>query len=106
MEFRRVLFRSEILDENRLDEEQRGHVETIRQSGESLLAIINGILDFSKIEAGRMMLESAPFDLKSTASKVLKLVWPQARGRGLRSEGRREGKEGGRTGRAGGSREQ
>ncbi|HET7409080.1 MAG TPA: histidine kinase dimerization/phospho-acceptor domain-containing protein, partial [Paracoccaceae bacterium] len=78
-----IIGMEEILTETALDDEQRGHVETIRQSGESLLVIINGILDFSKIEAGRMVLENAPFDLKATAEEVLNLVWPTARERGL-----------------------
>ena len=52
-----------LLDSN-LNAEQRGYVETIHDSGESLLVIINDILDFSKIEAGRIELECAPFDIE------------------------------------------
>ena len=78
-----IIGMTEILSETRLDGEQRGIVGTIRQSGESLLVIINDLLDFSKIEAGRMTLESVPFDLRATAEDVLKLVWPKARARGL-----------------------
>jgi len=46
-----------------IDEQQRGYIEVIRSSGDSLLAIISDILDFSKIEGGMMDLESLPFDL-------------------------------------------
>ena len=78
-----IIGMTEILAETGLDAEQRDHVETIRQSGETLLVIINGILDFSKIEAGRMVLESAPFDLRAAAEDLVKLIWPKARERGL-----------------------
>ena len=37
-----------------LTPEQREYAETVRHSGEALLAIINDILDFSKIEAGKL----------------------------------------------------
>ena len=47
-----------------LNKEQRDYAETIRNSGDALLAIINDILDFSKIEAGKMDLEHQPFDLR------------------------------------------
>ena len=49
-----------------LNPRQKECVETIRNSGEALLAIINNILDLSKIEGGMMELEQQPFALQST----------------------------------------
>ena len=46
-----------------LDEDQRRFAETVRTSGEALLALLSDILDFSKIEAGKLELESLDFDL-------------------------------------------
>jgi len=57
-----------------LSEEQRSHVITIRNSGESLLHIINDILDLSKIEAGKLQLENISFDLRSTVGDVMKIL--------------------------------
>ena len=57
-----------------LTEEQRSHLITIRNSGESLLHIINDILDLSKIEAGKLQLENISFDLRSTVGDVLKVL--------------------------------
>ena len=54
-----------------LTEEQVSFVETIRQSGDNLLTIINEILDFSKIESGSMELESLSFDLIPSLEEVL-----------------------------------
>ena len=66
-----------MLDTN-LDEEQRDYVETIVQSGESLLAIINDILDFSKIEAGRIELERYPFSLSTVIENTMDLLAAKA----------------------------
>jgi PAS domain S-box-containing protein len=63
--------------------EQRDFAETIRTSGDALLAIINDILDFSKIEAGRMELETQPFDLRECVESAVDLLAGKAREKGL-----------------------
>lgn len=68
-----VLGMAELLDDNRLDSEQKDYVRTIRKSGENLLSIINDILDFSKIESGKLELENAPFRIAELIEEVLVL---------------------------------
>ncbi|MBS0360566.1 MAG: PAS domain S-box protein, partial [Proteobacteria bacterium] len=46
---------------------QRERLDIIRQSGESLLAILNDVLDLSKIEAGKLELEETEFDIEELA---------------------------------------
>ena len=40
---------------------QREYLETVKESAESLLGLLNGILDFSKVESGKLELEKQPF---------------------------------------------
>jgi PAS domain S-box-containing protein len=68
-----------LLLETELTPTQHEYVETLRTSGESLLAIINDILDFSKIEAGQLKLNQFPFDLRSCVEEALDLLSPKAR---------------------------
>jgi len=63
--------------------EQREQLETARQSGEALLAVINDILDVSKIEAGELVLEVAPFILRDCVAGALRLVEEKAADKGL-----------------------
>ncbi len=51
----------ELLSHTSLDSRQHDFVVTLRESGNSLLSIINNVLDFSKIEASKMELETTPF---------------------------------------------
>jgi signal transduction histidine kinase/CheY-like chemotaxis protein len=53
----------ELLQGTALSAEQKQMVEIIRQSGISLLDVINDILDYSKIEAGKMTIETTRFAL-------------------------------------------
>lgn len=71
-----------LLDTN-LTHEQREYTETVRRSGEALLAIINDILDFSKIEAGRLDLEIIDLDVREVVEDVAGLLAQQAHKKGL-----------------------
>jgi signal transduction histidine kinase/CheY-like chemotaxis protein len=57
---------------NQLDGETRDHLETVKQSAESLLGILNDILDFSKIESRRLEFESVSFPLVDMINDMLK----------------------------------
>ena len=57
-----VLGMTELAAPRRLQPEQKGYLNTVKQSGDCLLHLINDILDFSKIEAGKLELEDIPFN--------------------------------------------
>ncbi len=78
-----VIGMTSLLRDLELTPEQRDYVETIRVSGESLLAIINDILDFSKIEAGRVEFEKHPFSPRTCIEESLELVSAKASEKGL-----------------------
>ena len=73
-----VLGMAQLLEDTKLNEEQRDFVRLTRSSGEALLSIINDILDFSKIEAGKLEIEPHPFNLEHMVSDVAELLAPKA----------------------------
>ncbi len=74
---------TELLSETPMDEEQRLYVNTIRNSGEALLVIINDVLDYSKIEADKLILHPEQFDLERCILEVAMLLQPSVRDKGL-----------------------
>jgi signal transduction histidine kinase/DNA-binding response OmpR family regulator len=74
-----VIGLANLLLQSSLNQEQQDLVQTICQSGESLLTIINDILDFSKIEAGRLVLESIEFFLAEQLDLAMNLHAEAAR---------------------------
>ncbi|MDZ7740616.1 MAG: response regulator [Bacteroidota bacterium] len=57
-----------------LNELQTERIQDIKQSGESLLDIINEILDISKIEADKLELENIEFSIREVLEKVTRLL--------------------------------
>ena len=78
-----VIAMTGLLLETTLTPEQREFTETIRNSGNALLAIINDILDFSKIESGKLTLETQPFNLRECVEDALDLLAANAAQKGL-----------------------
>ncbi|MCB0181765.1 MAG: response regulator, partial [Anaerolineae bacterium] len=73
-----VIGMADLLRDTSLTRDQHYFTETIRQSSEDLLAIIDSILDFSKIEAGKLELEEKRFDLRDCVESALSFLAPQA----------------------------
>ncbi|WP_167730426.1 response regulator [Terasakiella sp. SH-1] len=72
-----------LLMDTGLNEEQHHFAETIRQSGEALLRIINDILDYTKIEIGKLELEESQFDMVQLCESVVDLMTSKAMEKGL-----------------------
>jgi PAS domain S-box-containing protein len=78
-----VLGMLELLSLGRLDAEQRTTLEVVRESGKSLLRIIDDILDFSKIEAGRLEVRPEVASIREAIEGVHKLFLGTASSKGL-----------------------
>ncbi len=72
-----------LLIDTTLDAEQADYVQTVKQSSQALLELINDILDLSKIEAGRMDLEEVEFEPEVVAHEVCNLIKPKLEGKSL-----------------------
>jgi signal transduction histidine kinase len=72
-----------LLLDTQLDSKQRDFGDSILQSAESLMAIVNDVLDFSKIESGTLAFEILDFDLVETVESALDIMAERAHGRGI-----------------------
>ncbi len=79
-----VLGMAQVMATTELTEEQQLYVNTILDSGNSLLVVINDILDFSKIEAGKMELENSPFNLNKITTDIVSLFKSKASEKNIR----------------------
>jgi signal transduction histidine kinase len=66
-----------------LDERQRAGLDTIRQSGEHLLMLIDDLLDLSKIEAGKLELQPTAVDLPALLRLIADIIRLRAEQKGL-----------------------
>ncbi|MGQ7847812.1 ATP-binding protein [Granulosicoccus sp. 3-233] len=64
---------------NRTSESERlGYLNTISNSGQHLLELINDVLDLSKVESGAMEVEELPCDCPSIAQDVVRVLQSKA----------------------------
>ncbi len=73
-----VIGLSDLLLETELAPKQQEYAKYIKESGKSLLFLINDILDFPKIEAGKMEIESEEFELHDTTESILGILGARA----------------------------
>ncbi len=78
-----IIGMTELVLDTRLDSVQRDRLDTVLDSSESLLTIINEILDYSKIEAGGLVLENQRFDIREVIGDTLKSLGQRAHSKGL-----------------------
>lgn len=78
-----ILGFAEMLSAHQLDEEAADYVATIRESGESLLRILNDILDYSRIESGKLEVVSRAYNPAAVVQSVAGLLLPSARAKGI-----------------------
>ncbi|MBP2160009.1 MULTISPECIES: PAS domain-containing hybrid sensor histidine kinase/response regulator [Asticcacaulis] len=67
----------------RLNPREQQCVGMIRQSGDTLLALINNLLDYSKAETGSLQLEAIEFDLPETIEKCVMMMDAEVKSKGL-----------------------
>jgi len=73
-----VVGMADLLSQTDLTDDQRQMLNTVRDSGNSLLTIINDILDFSKIEAGKLDIETIPFSMSDVLEGAAATISPTA----------------------------
>jgi signal transduction histidine kinase/CheY-like chemotaxis protein len=73
----------DIVLEGKLDEEQRKHLSTVRNSAKDLHNLLNDILDVAKLEEGKVKLEQAPFSVQNVVNHVVKTLEISAQNKGI-----------------------
>jgi signal transduction histidine kinase/DNA-binding response OmpR family regulator len=73
-----IIGMSDLLNDTALDIRQQEFVQSIRNSSDALLEIINAILDFSKIESSHLTLEHEEFDLCLLVEDLMDSLSPRA----------------------------
>lgn len=79
-----VLGFAELLQSTALDANQKELLDSIHESGETLLRLISNILDITKIESGETVLEEAPFDFHRLLHTCCQFIRPQLEGRDVK----------------------
>jgi signal transduction histidine kinase len=66
-----------------LDDEQRGKVNTIKESAYSILSLLDSYMDILKIESGNLELTKTEFNIQNMLDSIIMTLSPQAHKKGL-----------------------
>lgn len=72
-----------LLNDTKLDTEQKDFLDEAKKSSEILMTIINDILDFSKIEAGKMEMADIEFEIRPVVEDMAILATSNAHTKGI-----------------------
>jgi signal transduction histidine kinase/ActR/RegA family two-component response regulator len=78
-----VLGMAQVMDRHPLSDDQRERLSIIRESGATLLTLLDDVLDIARIEAGRLELESEDFDLAARVRAACAPFGPEAEAKGV-----------------------
>lgn len=78
-----IIGMAELLLDTPLTSEQRGYLEGLRQSGRTMLAIVNDLLDIARIESGKLALEAVPLFLDELLVSAVRALAAQAKAKNL-----------------------
>ncbi|MEN8738271.1 MAG: ATP-binding protein, partial [Phaeobacter gallaeciensis] len=78
-----VLGMAEVLADSGMREDQKQALDTIADSGNLLLTIVNDILDLSKVEAGKLELEMMPTCVTEVFHSLCRQFRPRVEAKGL-----------------------
>mgnify|MGYP001275832531 FL=1 len=69
-----ILGVSDLLRQSEIPEKEKQLAETVFESGEALLSILNDLLDLSKAEAGKLVLDKAPFSVQKLVESAVQVM--------------------------------
>ena len=81
-----VLGLASVLDQSRLEPDQRDIVQTIIASANLLDALLGDVLTYARLESGRLQLNNEPFRPRQIIDETLALFRPQVAAKGLTLE--------------------
>ncbi len=78
-----IIGMTELVLDTPLSPQQQGFLNSVKDSGEALLSLVNDILDLSKIEADKLVLEYAAFDVREVLGDTIKSFAVRAHKQGV-----------------------
>lgn len=79
-----ILGMSNLALDTELSEEQKDYLNTMQNSAEDMLHLVDDLLDFSQLDAGELILENEAFDLKAMLTQLIQSKQILAETKGLR----------------------